>query len=57
MLPNWFSRVEAGEGTYINDDMEVRSYRSPQTLRVGKYCSIGACLVMGGDADHDPSFA
>jgi acetyltransferase-like isoleucine patch superfamily enzyme len=55
-LPKWYSRVEVGDHTFVNDDMEVCSFRSPQTVTIGKYCSIGRCRFVV-DGDHNIAYA
>lgn len=56
VVPRWFSRVQLGEYTYMNDAAEVHSFRSPQTVRIGKFGSIGACKFII-DGNHNTSFA
>ena len=56
VLPKWYHRVDLGDFTYMNDDAEVLCYRSPHTINIGKYSSIGACTFMV-DGDHNIAFA
>ena len=56
LLPKWYSKVNIGEYSYINDNAEVCSFRSPQTIVIGKYCSIGKCKFVV-DGDHNISYA
>jgi acetyltransferase-like isoleucine patch superfamily enzyme len=56
VLPKWYSRVKVGDHSLINDEMEVCSFRSPQTITIGKYCSIGRCQFVV-DGDHEMGYA
>lgn len=56
MMPKWYSKVELGDHSYMNDRAVVCSFRSPQTVTIGKYCSIGCCKIVV-DGDHNMSFA
>lgn len=56
VMPKWFYVVDLGDHTYMNDSAEVLSYRSPQTVKIGKYSSIGACKFIV-DGDHDLTHA
>ncbi len=57
ILPTWFSKLDMGDYSYINDKADIRSYRSPKTITIGKYCSIGECVLMAGDSDHNVRYA
>ena len=57
ILPTWFSKLDMGDYSYINDRADIRSYRSPKTITIGKYCSIGECVLMAGDSDHNVRYA
>ena len=57
ILPTWFSKLEMGDYSYINDKADIRSYRSPKTISVGKYSSIGEVTLMAGDSDHNIQYA
>jgi hypothetical protein len=50
VLPKWYSHVELGAHSYMNDECEVHSFRSPRTVRIGRYSSVL-------DGDHDTHFA
>jgi acetyltransferase-like isoleucine patch superfamily enzyme len=52
ILPRWYSRVDLGAHSYMNDAADVQSFRSPQRVRIGKYCSVGECRFVV-DGDHD----
>ena len=55
-LPRWYSKVELGDYTYMNDNAKILSFRSPQTIKIGKYCSIGDCMFVV-DGDHNIKYA
>lgn len=55
-LPRWYSKVSLGDHSYMNDDADVVSFRSPQTVKIGKYSSIGKCRFVI-DGDHNTSYA
>lgn len=56
VMPRWYSKVEMGDYSYMNDEADVHSFRSPQTIKIGKYCSIGRCQFIV-DGDHNTSYA
>jgi len=56
VLPQWWSALELGRNSYANDDLRIHSYRSPQTIRVGPYSSLGKATFVV-DGDHNPGFA
>ncbi len=56
VVPKWYSRVELGDYSFMNDEAEVHSFRTPQTIKIGKYSSIGKCKFMV-DGDHNIKFA
>jgi acetyltransferase-like isoleucine patch superfamily enzyme len=56
VLPRWYSKVELGAYSYMNDQAEIHSFRSPQTVEIGKYCSVGKCKIIV-DGDHNIRFA
>lgn len=56
IMPRWYSKVEMGDYSYMNDAADIQSFRSPQTVKIGKYCSIGECSMMV-DGDHNIKFA
>jgi acetyltransferase-like isoleucine patch superfamily enzyme len=56
IVPRWYSKIDLGDYSYINDEAEVHSFRSSQTLTIGKYCSIGKCQFII-DGDHNMSYA
>ena len=56
ILPNWYSQIEVDNHTLINDDVQIYSFRSPQTIKIGKYCSIGRCSFYV-DGDHNIKYA
>lgn len=56
ILPKWFSKIESGKYTYINDRAEFHSFISPQTVKIGNYCSIGECKFII-DGDHNIRYA
>ena len=56
VLPQWYSKVNIGDFSYMNERAEIQSFRSPQTVTIGKYCSIGECKFIV-DGDHDINFA
>jgi len=55
ILPQWYSTIELGKHSLINDDIQIYSFRSPQTIKIGKYCSIGRCSFYV-DGDHNISY-
>lgn len=56
VFPKWYSKVKLGDFSFMNDDAEVHSFRLPQTIQIGKYCSIGKCQFIV-DGDHNIKFA
>lgn len=56
VLPRWYSRVDLGDYSYMNDEAEVHSFRSPQTVKIGRYCSVGRCQFVV-DGDHNTGYA
>ena len=56
ILPKWYSQVVLGDFSYMNDEAEVLSFRLPQTIHIGKYCSIGRCKFVV-DGDHNLNYA
>jgi virginiamycin A acetyltransferase len=56
LLPRWFSKIDIGDYTYINDEAKVFSFRTPQTIKIGKYSSIGECKFVV-DGDHNIRYA
>lgn len=56
IIPRWYYKIEAGDYTYINDEIDIKGYRSPQTIKIGKYCSIGRCFFKI-DGDHNVNYA
>ena len=56
VLPQWFSTVKLGSHSYMNDRAEVHSFRAPQTVVIGRYCSVGECTFVV-DGDHNTAFA
>ena len=56
VLPQWYHHVELGEYSYMNDAAEVRCYRAPQKVVIGKYSSIGECRFII-DGDHNVNYA
>ncbi len=45
-----------GKYTLLNNNAEVKCYKFPKTVYIGKYCSIGKCYFIV-DADHNPNYA
>lgn len=56
ILPKWYYTIDLGQYSYINDEAEVVSFRKPQKVQIGKYCSIGICKFIV-DGDHNVHFA
>lgn len=56
IVPKWYSKVDVGNYTYMNDEAEVHSFRKPHLIQIGKYSSIGKCKIMI-DGDHNINFA
>lgn len=56
ILPTWYSKVELGDYSYMNDMADIQSFRTPQIVKIGKYCSIGNCKFII-DGDHNINFA
>jgi acetyltransferase-like isoleucine patch superfamily enzyme len=56
VLPSWYSKIDLGDHSFINDATEINSFRSPQTITIGKYCSIGKCSFIV-DGDHNIKYA
>jgi virginiamycin A acetyltransferase len=53
VVPKWYSHVDMGEHSFINDETRIHSFRKPQTVKIGKYSSIGRCdFIVDGDHDH-----
>lgn len=52
LLPTWYSMIDIGEFSYMNDAARVNSFRTPQKVKIGKYCSIGECSFIV-DGDHN----
>lgn len=56
VVPVWYSKVELGDWSYMNDECDVLSLRESRKVVVGKYSSVGKCkFVM--EADHNTAFA
>ena len=55
-FPRVKGRLDIGKFTLANAEAEVLCWRWPETVVVGKYCSIGKCFFVA-DGNHDPSFA
>ena len=56
IIPRWYSKIELGNYSFVNDEARVYSFRSPQTIKIGKYCSIGKCSFYI-DGDHNINYA
>lgn len=56
VVPVWYSKVELGDWTYMNNDCDVVSLRNSRKVVVGKYSSVGKCKFIM-DADHNTGFA
>jgi acetyltransferase-like isoleucine patch superfamily enzyme len=56
ILPRWYAKLEMDKNSYASDDMEIRCYRTPSTIKVGKYSSIGSCKFVV-DGDHNIKYA
>jgi acetyltransferase-like isoleucine patch superfamily enzyme len=56
IFPRIDGRFEIGKHTLISEEAEVRSYRGPRTVKVGKFCSIGRARFII-DANHNPYYA
>lgn len=56
VLPCWYSKIDLGDFSFVNDTAEVCSFRSPQTVKIGKYCSVGSCKFVI-DGDHNVQYA
>lgn len=56
ILPTWYSQVELGDYSYMNDQADIQSFRTPQIVKIGKYCSVGNCKFII-DGDHNIKFA
>ena len=56
IVPRWYSKIDLGDYSYMNDEAEVHSFRSSQTVKIGKYCSIGRCQFII-DGDHNTGYA
>lgn len=56
VVPRWYSKVELGDYSFMNDNAKVHSFRNPQTVTIGKYSSIGDCEFFI-DGDHNMKLA
>ena len=56
VVPRWYSKIDLGDYSYMNDEAEIHSFRSSQTVKIGKYCSIGRCQFII-DGDHNTGYA
>jgi acetyltransferase-like isoleucine patch superfamily enzyme len=56
IFPRIQGSLRLGKNSFASDDAEVRCFRFPKVVQVGKYCSIGKCKICI-DANHNPSFA
>lgn len=45
-----------GRNSIVSSEAEVRCWRGPKIVNVGKYCSLGRCYFII-DGNHNPSFA
>jgi len=57
ILPKCYSKIEIGNYSFVNDEIEVLSFRQPNKVIIGKYCSIGKCQIYCGDGDHNLNYA
>jgi acetyltransferase-like isoleucine patch superfamily enzyme len=55
-FPTWYSKIDLGTYSFVNDNIKVHSFRSSQTIKIGKYCSIGDCSFYV-DGDHNINYA
>ncbi len=56
ILPKVNGTVKLGRHSLASNELEVRCWKFPKTVSVGKYCSIGKCYFII-DANHNPSYA
>lgn len=55
-FPKLNGRLDIGKFTLANAEAEVLCWRWPETVKVGKYSSIGKCYFMV-DGNHNPTYA
>jgi acetyltransferase-like isoleucine patch superfamily enzyme len=56
IFPRVNGSLKLGKFSLASNDAEVRCYRGPKDVTVGKYSSIGKCYFII-DGNHNPSFA
>lgn len=55
-LPHWPAALELGHNSYASDAVDIRCFRKPGRVTVGRYSSIGECMFVV-DGHHNHSFA
>ena len=56
VLPKVNGILKLGKYSLASNEAEVRCWKGPRTIQVGKYCSIGKCYFII-DANHNPNYA
>lgn len=56
IFPKLNGRLDLGRFSVANAETEVLCWRWPETVKVGRYCSIGKCSFVV-DGNHNPYFA
>jgi acetyltransferase-like isoleucine patch superfamily enzyme len=56
IFPRINGSLQLGKYSLASEDAEVRCFRMPKVVKVGKYCSLGRCYF-AVDGNHNPSYA
>lgn len=56
VLPRWYSRLDLDTNSYASDAIDIKCFRQPVTIKVGKYTSLGSCTFVV-DGDHAVHYA
>lgn len=56
IIPRLFAKLDLGRYSYASDEVEIRCFRTPHSIKVGKYSSIGKCKFIV-DGDHNINYA
>jgi len=56
VFPKVNGRFTLGEFSFVSKEAEIKCYKFPKNVKIGKYSSIGKCSFLI-DANHNPYFA
>ena len=56
VLPKINGNFKIGKHSLVSSEAEIRCWKLPQTVHVGKFCSVGKCYFII-DANHNPNYA